>query len=70
MKKKYIKPMLEELLDVDIPLLQAISNTSVYTTGGGSDPNKDNGGPSTDPNPGGGTGGMSRQGFFDEDYDF
>lgn len=68
MKKKYIKPMLEELLDVDIPLLQAISNTSVDTTGGGSDPNKDNQSPGSDS--GGGTGGMSRQGFFDEDYDF
>lgn len=69
MKKKYIKPMFEELLDVDIPLLQTVSNASVDTTGGDSDPNKGNGNPIIDPNPGG-NGGMARGGFFDDDYDF
>lgn len=49
-----------------MPLL-VISNTSTDTTGG-TDPNKDNQGPGSDS--GGGTGGMSRQGFFDDDYDF
>lgn len=70
MKKKYIKPMLEELLDVDIPLLQAISNASVDTTGGSTDPNYGNGGPSIDPYPGG-NGDMARGGsLFYDDYDF
>lgn len=67
MKRVYIKPSLEVLKDnIMMPLL-VISNTSTDTTGK-NDPNKDYQGPGFDS--GGGTGGMSRQGFFDDDYDF